>query len=133
MQGQIKFMKEVVPWLDQEDVIEKYAWCLDCDMPGIFCGIVVVGTGGEPWGTVGMWMLSLLLLKRSGRVEAQPVGKRLIGFSMIDRGSVTSPTNGRMASQILIQMQVWCLGISVRNSATTSRREGGREVNMIRV
>lgn len=28
-------MKEVVPWLDQEDVIEKYAWCLDYDMPGI--------------------------------------------------------------------------------------------------
>ena len=26
MQGQIKFMKEVVPWLEQEDVVEKYAW-----------------------------------------------------------------------------------------------------------
>lgn len=78
-------------------------------------------------------MLSLLLLKRRGRVEAQPVGKRLIGFSMIDRGSVTSPTNGRMASQILIQMQVWCLGISARKSATTSSREGRREVNMIRI
>lgn len=47
MQGQIKFMKEVVPWLDQEDVIEKYAWCLEYDMRRIFCGIFVVGTGGE--------------------------------------------------------------------------------------
>eukprot|EP00435_Cladocopium_sp_Y103_P037993 s1603_g10.t1 len=26
MQGQIKFMKEVVPWLEQEPAIEKYAW-----------------------------------------------------------------------------------------------------------
>lgn len=26
MQGQIKFMKEVVPWLEQEGAIEKYAW-----------------------------------------------------------------------------------------------------------
>ena len=28
MQGQIKFMKEVVPWLEQEPAIEKYAWLL---------------------------------------------------------------------------------------------------------
>ncbi|CAE7756603.1 asl1 [Symbiodinium necroappetens] len=26
MQGQIKFMKDVVPWLEQEDMVEKYAW-----------------------------------------------------------------------------------------------------------
>lgn len=26
MGGQIRFMKEVVPWLEQEDIIEKYAW-----------------------------------------------------------------------------------------------------------
>ena len=26
MNGQIRFMKEVVPWLEQEDIIEKYAW-----------------------------------------------------------------------------------------------------------
>jgi len=26
MQGQINFMKEVVPWLEQESAIEKYAW-----------------------------------------------------------------------------------------------------------
>ena len=26
MQGQVRFMKEVVPWLEEEDVIEKYAW-----------------------------------------------------------------------------------------------------------
>ena len=26
MSGQIRFMKEVVPWLEQEDLIEKYAW-----------------------------------------------------------------------------------------------------------
>ena len=26
MDGQIRFMKEVVPWLESEDLIEKYAW-----------------------------------------------------------------------------------------------------------
>ena len=26
MRGQIKFMKDVVPWLEQEDIVEKYAW-----------------------------------------------------------------------------------------------------------
>ena len=26
MQGQIKFMKDVVPYLEQEDMVEKYAW-----------------------------------------------------------------------------------------------------------
>lgn len=26
MQGQARFMQEVVPWLEQEEIIEKYAW-----------------------------------------------------------------------------------------------------------
>ena len=26
MNGQIRFMQQVVPWLESEDLIEKYAW-----------------------------------------------------------------------------------------------------------
>ena len=106
-------MKEVVPWLDQEDVIEKYAWCLEYDISVEFSWWELVGNCRDVDVVVVVIKTSWTCRSATGREKV-----------VIDRGSVTSPTNGRMASQILIQMQVWCLGISARKSATTSSPEG---------
>jgi len=91
MQGQIKFMKEVVPWLDQEDVIEKYAWF------SYFTNEWAYGiTNPNPDAGLVTWNGALSEL---GRVYVSLGGRRLTGnetdpnatIDAIDNSNYTAP------------------------------------------
>ena len=107
MKGQIKFMKEVVPWLEQEPAIEKYAWLLGYQelltrARELFHASRNIDERSLKRNHSVVTRFSFLV-DVSSLVKFLVVSQNVTGFL---RGSATSPTSGPTASPIPTRMRV---------------------------